>query len=109
MQLMTLREICVAVNVSRRAIQGYEKAGLVSAVSKNERGHLLYDEKGKESIQRIKTLQEIGFSIKEIQNLKDANPKQKKTALLEKIEILKKEGRRVEKMIQIAEEMILKL
>ena len=26
---MTLREVCTATNVSRRAVQGYEKAGLV--------------------------------------------------------------------------------
>lgn len=41
---MTLREICEALEVSRRAIQGYEKAGLVVATGRNKYGHLLYDE-----------------------------------------------------------------
>ena len=40
MSEMTLRQVCDAVEVSRRAIQGYEKAELVSASSRNERGHL---------------------------------------------------------------------
>lgn len=31
MKDMTLREMCNALNISRRAVQGYEKAGLVSA------------------------------------------------------------------------------
>ena len=37
----TLREVCTAENVSRRAVQGYEKAGLVSllsVVSKSKKG-----------------------------------------------------------------------
>lgn len=35
MKEMTLREVCESANVSRRAVQGYEKAGLVSASGKN--------------------------------------------------------------------------
>ena len=35
---MTLRELCDSLGVSRRAVQGYEKAGLVSPEGKNERG-----------------------------------------------------------------------
>ena len=46
----TLHEICDAVGVTRRAVQGYEKAGLVCATDRNKYGHLLYDE---ESQQRI--------------------------------------------------------
>ena len=39
---MTLREVCDTLAVSRRAVQGYEKAGLVSAVGifhKGNQGH----------------------------------------------------------------------
>ena len=41
MTVMTLREVCDSYGVSRRAVQGYEKAGLISASQKNERGYLL--------------------------------------------------------------------
>ena len=43
MEEMTLREICLSIGVSRRAVQGYEKAKLVSDTGKTKRGHLLYD------------------------------------------------------------------
>ena len=47
----TLREVCNAVGVSRRAVQGYERAGLVSATCRNERGYLLYDEEALDSVE----------------------------------------------------------
>lgn len=66
---MTLRELCDSLGVSRRAVQGYEKAGLVSAEGKNDRGYLLYDEDAQEKINRIKRYQQFGFSIKEIKKV----------------------------------------
>jgi len=68
----TLNELHMELGVSRRAVQGYEKAGLVSASGKNKYGHLLYDEKAPERIARIKLFQQLGFSIKEIRTLMDA-------------------------------------
>lgn len=49
-----------------KAFQGYEKAGLVKASARNERGHLLYDEGGQKRIKQIKQYQQLGFTIKEI-------------------------------------------
>ena len=43
--MKTLHELCDALGVSRRAVQGYEKAGLVAPSGRNKYGHLLYDEK----------------------------------------------------------------
>lgn len=45
---MTLKEVCIAIGVSRRAVQGYEKAGLVSYTRKNSKGYLLYDKDAQE-------------------------------------------------------------
>ncbi len=69
---MTLREIGNTFGVSRRAVQGYEKVGLISASGKNERGHLLYDEVSQERIRRIKLFQQMGFTVKEIRDIIDA-------------------------------------
>ncbi len=41
---MMLREICREFEISRRTVQGYEKAGLVSASGRNKYGHLQYDD-----------------------------------------------------------------
>jgi len=68
---MTLREICDALNVTRRAVQGYEKWGLVYASGRNDRGHLLYDNKAYERIRKIRLFQDLGFSLKEIKEIID--------------------------------------
>ena len=38
--LKTLREICNILEVTRRAVQGYEKAGLVTPSERNKYGYL---------------------------------------------------------------------
>lgn len=109
MKNMTLREVCDAVEVSRRAIQGYEKAGLVSATGRNERGHLLYDTGSQERIRQIKLYQELGFSIKEIGEVIDAPNHVLKYALEERVEKLKTEKVHMEELIQKAYTLISKL
>ena len=52
--MMTLREVCNKIGVSRRAIQGYEEVRLVLSSGKNKYGHLLYDDLAVEKIQFIK-------------------------------------------------------
>ena len=62
----TLSEVCSVLEVSRRAVQGYENAGLVKD------GHLLYDEEAQRRIKKIRLLQQLGFKIKEIKEIMDA-------------------------------------
>ena len=109
MKELTLRQVCNVVNVSRRAIQGYEKAGLVTATSKNERGHLLYDENARERIKRIKLFQDMGFTVREITKIIDGPDNVLKEALEKRLEILKLEYRQTENMIGIVQDMINKL
>ena len=68
----TLSEVCSVLEVSRRAVQGYENAGLVSATGKNKYGHLLYDEEAQRRIKQIRLLQQLGFKVKEIKDIIDA-------------------------------------
>ena len=68
----TLSEVCSVLEVSRRAVQGYENAGLVSASGKNKYGHLLYDEEAQWRIKQIRLLQQLGFRVKEIKDIIDA-------------------------------------
>ena len=81
MKEFTLREIHTVYGISRRAIQGYEKANLVSATGKNEYGHLLYNTAAVNRIQKIKLYQDMGFSIKEIQTIIDGPTEILKDAL----------------------------
>lgn len=77
-ELYTLRDIRESLGVSRRAIQGYEALDLVSPVSKNSRGYLLYDQVTYERIREIYTLQWLGFSLKEIREFIDTDEDSRK-------------------------------
>ena len=88
MEEMTLRELCQTLNISRRAVQGYEKANLVHATGKNKMGHLLYNKDAQERIQRISQLQRFGFQVKEIVVLIDISPSELKPLLEHQLLIL---------------------
>lgn len=107
--MITLREVCKAEGVSRRAVQGYEKAGLVTPTGRNERGHLLYNQTEQEKIRRIKFFQEMGFSIKEIKEISNAPKYVVKEAIERKIETLWLEIDRKENMIKMAQELLQQL
>ena len=62
----TLREVCKMLKLSRRAIQGYEKIGLIMASARNKYGHLLYDEETVNRIAGIQYCQKLGLELKEI-------------------------------------------
>ncbi|MEY8522856.1 MerR family transcriptional regulator [Lachnospiraceae bacterium 38-10] len=103
---MTLREISDTYGVSRRAVQGYEKAGLVASSEKDKRGYLLYDEAAQDRIRQIKFFQQMGFSIKEIKNMIDAPNDILKTILEIQVERLKKQNEATEILIDKAYELI---
>ena len=97
---MMLREICSEFEISRRTVQGYEKAGLVSASGRNKYGHLQYDDTAIQRIAKIKFYQQLGFSLKEIT---DAVLKAK---LEKQVETLNKEKEEMQELIEKAEHMI---
>ena len=103
---MTLREICRTLGVSRRAVQGYEKAKLVSATSKTESGYLLYNDSAQERIRQIKLFQDMGFTIKEIKSIIDAPSEIKKAALIQRKEKLNEDIKHNTSMITIIQEML---
>ena len=108
MQDATLREVCTKYKVSRRAVQGYEKAGIVKSTGKNKMGYLLYDEISQERIGKIHMYQEIGFSIKEIKEIIDAPEITVSPILESQIKKLEKEKRRIEEQIEILYDLIRK-
>ena len=103
---MMLREICREFEISRRTVQGYEKAGLVSASGRNKYGHLLYDENAIQRIAKIKFYQQLGFSLKEITESIDAPDAVLKAKLENQVETLNKEKEEMQELIEKAEQMI---
>ena len=102
----TLREVCKEISVSRRTIQGYEKAGLVRSSGRNARGYLLYDQVAQERIEKIRMYQEFGFPIKEIGKYIDADSCVLKPVLQTRLDKLKEERARLDRIILKVEKMI---
>lgn len=102
----TLRQICVELGLSRRAVQGYEKEGLVAPSGKNKYGHLLYGEPERERIRLIRFYQQLGFPLKEIKTLLDASNPVKKAAIQAKVAELEAEHTRMQEVIRQAKEYI---
>lgn len=100
--MKTLHELCDALGVSRRAVQGYEKAGLVAPSGRNKYGHLLYDEKAQNRIAQIRLYQQLGFRIKDIKELLDAPDMVVRQMLEKQVMYLKEERTKTEKLIAIA-------
>lgn len=105
----TLREVCELLNVSRRRVQGYEKAKLVKSSGKNKYGHLLYDDKSMERISEVKMLQQFGFRIKEIQDLLEAPKEVVLEKLQEKIVILETSRQELDVIIDDAKAFLKKM
>ena len=105
----TLSEVCSVLKVSRRAVQGYENAGLVSATGKNKYGHLLYDEEAQRRIKQIRLLQQLGFRVKEIKDIIDAPAEVAAEAIKSQIEQMDDIIRQKEDAVRQAREWIKKL
>ena len=105
-EIKTLREVCDSLDVTRRAVQGYEKAGLVSASGRNKYGHLLYNGVAQERIARIRFYQNLGFSIREIAELMDAPELVVKEALSKRVAGLQEEQKVKDALIRKAQELI---
>lgn len=83
MRLLSLREVCAQYDVTRRAVQGYERLGLVVPTAHSKMGYLLYDQETCLKIQRIKRYQDFGFSLKEIRGLLEMSEHELKMHLIE--------------------------
>ena len=105
----TLRELCEHTGVSRRAIQGYEKAGLMTAAAKNERGYLLYDSNAQDRVRMIRLLQNLEFSINEITELENMSKDEVRRAVDIHITKLRQRKVEIDEYIEQAYEMIEKL
>lgn len=102
MELISLKTMCEQLNISRRSIQCYEKAGLMEPTGKNKYGYLLYDEMTFHRAEKIKFLQQLGFKLKEIKEIIDAPDYKIKEVLQIRVEELEKEQSNLDQIIQEA-------
>ena len=91
-------------HVTRRAVQGYEKANLLQPSSKDKRGYLLYDEMAKRRVLRIKRYQQYGFTLKEIERVFSLSDSSLKEELILRHAILLHQRMDLNDIIQLIEE-----
>lgn len=109
MTKMTLRQVCEETGISRRAIQGYEKAGLICPDGRTERGYLLYSQRTIEKMILIKLLQNLGFTVKEIRGLIEGPKPMMRIAVEKAIINLKKKKEDIDDLIKEGTSLIDKL
>ncbi len=107
MKKMTLREVCEQVGVTRRAVQGYEKIGLVAPTGRNKYGYLLYDCEAVEKIEKIKMYQDFGFQLKQIAALFQASKEEYALKMEQRLEEMREELKKLEANIQKLEEILM--
>ncbi|MBE5944018.1 MAG: MerR family transcriptional regulator [Lachnospiraceae bacterium] len=105
-EIKTLHEVCDTVGVTRRAVQGYEKRGLVAPSGKNKYGYLLYDSEAQERIALIKRYQRLGFKLKDVECLIDAPNSVVKEALIIQVIKLQEDSYEKKELIKLAEQWI---
>ncbi len=88
MKELTLRQVCREVGVTRRAVQGYEKRGLVKPSGKTKRGYLLYNDEAQERIRYLRRMQEYGYSLKEIVEFEKKETHEQLVSLTQKRNVL---------------------
>lgn len=109
MECMSLRAMCELLNISRRSIQCYEKAGLMTPTTKNKYGHLLYDESAFHRAEMIRFLQQLGFKLREVKEIIDAPDDVIKEALEKRVDELEHEKVKMDQIMQEARDYIEKL
>lgn len=106
MKQRTLREVCAQLGVSRRAVQGYETAGLVSPTGRDLRGWLLYDDAALERIRTIRMYQRLGFPVKEIAALLKGPDRVRRRMLEERLRGLRAAREEQDRLIAEAETIL---
>lgn len=102
----SLKEVCSIAGVTRRMVQGYEKAGLVSATERNKYGYLRYGEYELERIKQIRWYQLFGFKLREIKDLIDAPADRKRMAMEKQLVKLREKHLELTNAIESAEVLI---
>lgn len=101
-----LREVIPIVGMTRRVIQGYEKAGVAAPSARDKYGRLLYDDSAVERLLQIRLYKDIGLDKNEMLDIFDAPSSDRSKEIIEKhINNLTKEKEKIENMINVIKKM----
>ena len=103
--MMTVHEVSRLTGVSIRALQYYDRIGLLRPASYSEAGYRLYDDESLEVLQQILLFRELEFPLKEIKRIIQAPSFDRNKALEQQIELLRLKKEHLEKLIDLAREI----
>lgn len=105
MIMMTVREVSRLTGVSVRALQYYDRIGLLRPAQYTDAGYRLYDGKALETLQQIMLFRELEFPLKDIKSIISSPAFDREAALTQQIELLTLKKEHIEKLIALAREI----
>lgn len=103
--MRTVNEVSKLTGVSIRALQYYDKIGLLAPSGYTASGYRLYDDTALETLQQILLLKELEFPLKEIAKILSSPGFDREKALDQQIELLLLKKEHLEQLISFAREV----
>ena len=103
--MMTVHEVSKLTGVSIRALQYYDKIGLLKPTGYTQAGYRLYDDTALETLQQILLFRELEFPLKEIKTIISGVDFDKEKALEQQITLLTMKKEHLENLISLAREI----
>ena len=105
MHVWTVHEVSELTGISIRALQYYDKIGLLPPTQHTEAGYRLYDEAALARLQQILLFRELEFPLKDIGAILDSPGFDRGKALVQQIELLELKKEHLENLIDLAKGM----
>ncbi len=103
--VMTVREVSRLTGVSVRALQYYDRIGLLCPAARTEAGYRLYDEKALATLQQILLFHELEFPLRDIREMLHSPDFDRDRALEQQIRLLEMKKERLEKLTALARDI----
>lgn len=103
--MMTVNEVSRLTGVSIRALQYYDKIGLLRPTGHTRSGYRLYDDAALETLQQILLFRELKFPLKTIKEILSGPDFDREKALEQQISLLTMRKEHLERLIEFAREI----
>lgn len=103
--MMTVHEVSRLTGVTVRALQYYDRIGLLPPADVTAAGYRLYDGAALERLQQILLFRELEFPLKEIKRILESPDFDRDRALEQQITLLTLKKERLERLIELAREI----
>lgn len=100
--MKTVHEVSKLTGVSIRALQYYDRIGLLHPTERTEAGYRLYDDAALEKLQQILLFRALEFPLKEIAEIVGRPDFDRSKALKQQIELLTLKKQHIENLIDLA-------